>query len=162
MILAVVRTHFARLKRDRAALVLSSVRCAWSCQLPVMYAASVGRSTYFMSTGTGNCVVVLACLVARPALAQFPPITSRDYAIDLYDGVAIGNTAMVGMGGAGAADVLGTAGVLLNPSAALGVVERFTCRFDTVTAAPWGGMPGNTSARKATALTQPPSGIAEN
>ena len=62
-------------------------------------------------------VVVLALLVARPALAQFPPITSRDYAIDLYDGVALGNTDMVGMGGAGAAVVLGTAGVLLNPSA---------------------------------------------
>jgi hypothetical protein len=62
-------------------------------------------------------VVVLACMIARPALAQFPPITSRDYAIDLYDGVAIGNAAMIGMGGAGAADVLGTAGVLLNPSA---------------------------------------------
>ncbi|HEX7841779.1 MAG TPA: hypothetical protein VF469_30120 [Kofleriaceae bacterium] len=62
-------------------------------------------------------IVVLACLIGRPAYAQFPPITSRDYAIDLYDGVAIGNTDMVGMGGAGAAVVLGTAGVLLNPSA---------------------------------------------
>jgi hypothetical protein len=55
--------------------------------------------------------------LARPAHADFPPITSRDYAIDFYDGVAIGNTAMVGMGGAGAAHVIGTAGVLLNPSA---------------------------------------------
>ena len=62
-------------------------------------------------------VAVLVCLVARLAHAQFPPITSRAYAIDLYDGVAIGNTDMVGMGGAGAAVVLGTAGVLLNPSA---------------------------------------------
>ena len=62
-------------------------------------------------------VVALALLVARSAHAQFPPITSRDYAIDLHDGVAIGNTDMVGMGGAGAAVVLGTAGVLLNPSA---------------------------------------------
>lgn len=62
-------------------------------------------------------VVALALLLARPAHAQFPPITGRDFAIDLYDGVAIGNTDMVGMGGAGAAVVLGTAGVLLNPSA---------------------------------------------
>jgi hypothetical protein len=59
----------------------------------------------------------LAAVLARPAYAQFPPITSRNYAIDLYDGIAIGNTGMVGMGGAGAAVVLGTAGVLLNPSA---------------------------------------------
>ncbi|HMG20791.1 MAG TPA: hypothetical protein VK607_05720, partial [Kofleriaceae bacterium] len=66
-------------------------------------------------------VVVLALLLAvshaRPAHAQFPPITSRDYAIDLYDGVALGNTDMVGMGGAGVAVVRGTAGALLNPSA---------------------------------------------
>lgn len=62
-------------------------------------------------------VVVLACLIARPALAQFAPITSRDYSIDFYNGDAIGDTSMIGMGGAGAASVLGTAGVLLNPSA---------------------------------------------
>src|SRR5688572_33439286 len=60
--------------------------------------------------------VAFACLVTRPALAD--PITSRDYAIDFYDGVAIGNTAMGGMGGAGAAHVLGSAGPLLNPAAA--------------------------------------------
>ncbi len=65
-------------------------------------------------------VVAGAVAAARPAHAQpaqYPPITSRDYAIDLYDGVAIGNTDMVGMGGAGAAVVVGTAGVLMNPSA---------------------------------------------
>ena len=45
------------------------------------------------------------------------PITDRDYAIDFYDGVAIGNTAWVGMGGAGAALIVGTAGALINPSA---------------------------------------------
>src|SRR6478736_3968071 len=69
-------------------------------------------------------IVVLAVTVEigaiHPAYAQcpqYPPIASRAYAIDLYDGVALGNTDMVGMGGAGAAVVLGTAGVLLNPSA---------------------------------------------
>lgn len=45
------------------------------------------------------------------------PITNRDYAIDFYDGVAIGNTAWVGMGGAGAANIVGTAGTLINASA---------------------------------------------
>ena len=66
--------------------------------------------------------VVCACLASRPAGAD--PITSRDYAIDFYDGVAIGNTAMVGMGGAGAAHVLGSAGTLINPSAS--AVRRTT------------------------------------
>jgi hypothetical protein len=62
--------------------------------------------------------MTIVAAAARPVRAQvFPPITDRNYAIDLYDGVAIGNTDMVGMGGAGAAVVLGTAGVLLNPSA---------------------------------------------
>ncbi|HEX3476259.1 MAG TPA: hypothetical protein VHT91_14635 [Kofleriaceae bacterium] len=65
----------------------------------------------------GLVVIALTLAAARPARAQYPPITSRAYAIDLYDGVAIGNTDMVGMGGAGAAVVLGTAGVLMNPSA---------------------------------------------
>lgn len=65
------------------------------------------------------CLVLCALvyLPARPARAQFPPITDRAFAIDLYDGVALGNTTMVGMGGAGAARIIGTAGVLLNPSA---------------------------------------------
>lgn len=62
-------------------------------------------------------VVAAAARGAHAQPAQYPPITSRAYAIDLYDGVAIGNTDMVGMGGAGAAVVLGTAGVLMNPSA---------------------------------------------
>jgi hypothetical protein len=65
----------------------------------------------------GVVVIVLTLAAARPVRAQYPPITNREYAIDLYDGVAIGNTDMVGMGGAGAAVVLGTAGVLMNPSA---------------------------------------------
>lgn len=56
-------------------------------------------------------------LAVGEARAEFPRITSRDYAIDLYDGVALGDLAMTGMGGAGAAHVIGTAGVLLNPSA---------------------------------------------
>lgn len=44
------------------------------------------------------------------------PITDRHYAIDFYDGVAIGDTVLVGMGGAGAAHIIGTAGALLNAS----------------------------------------------
>jgi hypothetical protein len=59
---------------------------------------------------------LIGCLHAGRAEAQ-APITDRAYAIDLYDGVAIGDTTLIGMGGAGAANARGTAGVLLNPSA---------------------------------------------
>lgn len=58
----------------------------------------------------------LALAAPRSARAD-GPITDRDYAIDFYEGVAIGNTAWVGMGGAGAALIVGTAGSLINPSA---------------------------------------------
>jgi len=61
-------------------------------------------------------VAGLIWLSAGRADAQ-APITDRNYAIDLYDGVAIGDTTLIGMGGAGAANARGTAGVLLNPSA---------------------------------------------
>jgi hypothetical protein len=60
----------------------------------------------------------LVVLVAGVASADpLPPVTSRDYAIDLYDGVALGNSATVAMGGASAANAFGTSGTLVNPSA---------------------------------------------
>src|SRR4051812_35281016 len=71
--------------------------------------------------------VLLASTLAASARADNPPITDRNYAIDLYDGVAIGDTAMVGMGGAGAASINGTAGALINPSA---IAVRSTTDLD--------------------------------
>lgn len=65
----------------------------------------------------GRALAISVMVTASVAHAQHAPITSRDYAIDLYNGVALGDTTMVGMGGAGAAAVNGTAGVLLDPSA---------------------------------------------
>lgn len=59
---------------------------------------------------------VAACAGAATAAAA-DPIVDREFAIDFYDGVAIGDTAQVGMGGAGAARVAGSAGTLLNASA---------------------------------------------
>lgn len=62
--------------------------------------------------------VWLSCMlvaVASPSQAQ--PITSRDYAIELHEGVAIGDSSQTAMGGAGAARSLGSAGSLLNPAA---------------------------------------------
>jgi len=66
-------------------------------------------------TVTGTVTGVAA--VAGTARADNPPIVDRNYAIDLYDGVALGNSRMVGMGGTGAALITGTAGALINPSA---------------------------------------------
>jgi hypothetical protein len=63
-------------------------------------------------------VVVIAGLAAAPAAADpLPAVTSRDYAIDLYDGVALGNSATIAMGGASAANAFGTSGTLVNASA---------------------------------------------
>lgn len=62
-----------------------------------------------------SCLIL--CFAAAGARADSPPITDRNYAIDLYDGVALGDTVMIGMGGAGAALINGTAGTLINPSA---------------------------------------------
>lgn len=64
--------------------------------------------------GSLSAVCLLATAAAR---ADNPPITNRDYAIELYDGVPIGNSAVVAMGGAAAANALGTSGTLINPSA---------------------------------------------
>ena len=58
----------------------------------------------------------LACLLVT-TYANADPITDRDYAIELYEGVAIGDNAQVGMGGAGAAVIGGSAGALLDPAA---------------------------------------------
>ena len=57
------------------------------------------------------------CLLAGVAHADYPQATSRDYAIELYTGVPLGNAATVAMGGAAAANASGTSGTLINPSA---------------------------------------------
>jgi hypothetical protein len=63
--------------------------------------------------------MLLPLVIARTAAAEpeTSPITDTNYAIELYDGIAIGNTAMIGMGGATTALAIGTAGTLFNPSA---------------------------------------------
>jgi len=62
--------------------------------------------------------LALAALAAAPAHAdELPPITDRDWALDLYDGAAIGTVRIVGMGGAALATAEGSAGTLVNPAA---------------------------------------------
>lgn len=67
----------------------------------------------------GGILPVVAVFAGSRASAepQTSPITDSNYAIELYDGNAIGNTALVGMGGASTALSIGTAGTLFNPSA---------------------------------------------
>src|SRR4051812_35422096 len=67
----------------------------------------------------GRILPLVTCLVASQASAdpQLSPITDRNYAIELYDGTALGNAAVIGMGGAAVALSSGTSGTLNNPSA---------------------------------------------
>ena len=64
-------------------------------------------------------VALAVFLLALPASAQtgFPPITSRDYALDLHVATVIGSTRLVGMGGANIALVEQASGVGVNPAA---------------------------------------------
>ena len=79
----------------------------------------------------GRAVLLGAWTLALASSAYADgPITNRDYAIDIYEGVAIGNTAWVGMGGAGAALITGTAGTLINPSAPAVRETTDTSRWD--------------------------------
>ncbi|MGE5182679.1 MAG: hypothetical protein ACM31C_11480 [Acidobacteriota bacterium] len=59
-------------------------------------------------------------IASAPALAgpQLAPVTSDNYTIDLYDGVSLGNSAVIAMGGATVANAIGSSGTLANPSAA--------------------------------------------
>jgi hypothetical protein len=68
---------------------------------------------------SGRILPFLACGLIGRAEAEPPtsPITNSNYSIELYDGVALGNTAVVGMGGATVGLAIGTSGTLFNPSA---------------------------------------------
>jgi hypothetical protein len=64
-------------------------------------------------------IAVGLLLCASRAAAEPPtsPIVDSNYSIELYEGGVIGNTAVVGMGGAAVAMAVGTSGTLFNPSA---------------------------------------------
>ena len=61
----------------------------------------------------------LATLGAAPAHGApvLEPVTSNDYAIDLYEGNPLGNSAALASGGAVIANATGSSGTLVNPSA---------------------------------------------
>jgi hypothetical protein len=64
---------------------------------------------------------LVAPLLLVPGVAHaspdLMPVTNRDYQIDLYDGVPIGNSMTIAMGGASAALASGSSGTLVNASA---------------------------------------------
>ncbi len=62
-----------------------------------------------------RCALAVVAMISSTASAD--PIVDREYAIELYEGVAIGDSALTGMGGAGAARVNGSAGALINAAA---------------------------------------------
>lgn len=66
---------------------------------------------------TGVAAGLLVAALHGRAVADFPSVTSPDYAIDLYTGGAIGNSRIVGMGGASVATAEGSAGALTNAAA---------------------------------------------
>ncbi len=65
---------------------------------------------------------MLTLPASDPSLADsidvdaLPDVTDRDYAIDLYQGTALGSVRIVGMGGAAVATAQGSAGTNVNPA----------------------------------------------
>jgi hypothetical protein len=78
-----------------------------------------------MRLASGIVVASFALAAASTATAQeLRPITNRDWAIDLYDGAALGTVRIVGMGGTSIAVSEGSAGTVTNPATA--AVRRTT------------------------------------
>ncbi|MCK5799405.1 MAG: hypothetical protein KAI47_19575 [Deltaproteobacteria bacterium] len=65
-------------------------------------------------------LLVLALLIPSLALAEpSPPLTNRDYALDLHQGAVLGSTRVIGLGGAYVAIADGSEGIRQNPAAAV-------------------------------------------
>jgi hypothetical protein len=83
--------------------------------LVVVIGVMARRALDFATPVTSLVLAVFLAFASRSAAAA--PIVDRNYAIELYEGVAIGDTCQVGMGGAGAAVIIGSAGALLDAAA---------------------------------------------
>lgn len=64
-----------------------------------------------------SCAVVTALTLGRARSQGLPQISDRNFALDTYDGVAIGSVRIIGMGGAAIATAEGSSGTLLNVAA---------------------------------------------
>jgi hypothetical protein len=75
--------------------------------------------------------VIAVVAAARPARADLPPLDPNGtYAIDLYDGAALGSARIVGMGGAAIGTAEGSAGTIANPAGAAVRPATSTSTFD--------------------------------
>jgi hypothetical protein len=62
--------------------------------------------------------LLLGLVSATASAADYPPITNRGFALDLYSGAVFGSSRIIGMGGTGIALAEGSAYTQLNPAAA--------------------------------------------
>jgi hypothetical protein len=67
--------------------------------------------------GAALAAVAAAGRLARADTPVTSPISGRDYAVELYDNVALGNSQTIAMGGAAVANAAGSSGTLINVSA---------------------------------------------
>jgi len=85
-----------------------------------------------MSTVVVAAVATIAMVVPSLAGAQpvaFPPITDRNFNIDLFEQPAVGSPRLIGMGGAVNAVAEGAAGLYTNPASAAVRPETTTSKF---------------------------------
>jgi hypothetical protein len=79
----------------------------------------------------GALALVVVAAAAGPARADLPPLDPNGtYAIDLYDGAALGSARIVGMGGAAIGTAEGSAGTIANPAGAGVRPATSTSTFD--------------------------------
>jgi hypothetical protein len=64
-------------------------------------------------------LIAVVCWSSAALAQSAPPLTGRDYNLDLYQGTIIGSTRVVGLGGAYTAIAEGSEGLLFNPAAAV-------------------------------------------
>ena len=79
----------------------------------------------------GALALIVVAAAARPVRADLPPLDPNGtYAIDLYDGAALGSARIVGMGGAAIGTAEGSAGTIANPAGAAVRPATSTSTFD--------------------------------
>lgn len=84
-----------------------------------------------MQRTTAVAVLLVVLSGTGSAGAQsFPPITDRDYTLDLHQGAVLGSGRIVGMGGVAVATAEGSVGTLFNPASAAARSKTSKSRWD--------------------------------
>jgi hypothetical protein len=95
-------------------------------RFPGRAAPSVG---FVLAALSGVCVAALPLRLARAQAASFPPITSRNFDIDLFEQPALGSPRLIAMAGAVNSVAEGAAGLYTNPASAAVRPETEAQRF---------------------------------